>query len=344
MYQLDLDILTNHWLPKIETEMQRIVEDQPPALTAHYGMMRYHLGWTDANFHPQSLAAGKRLRPLLCLLSCAAIGGDPAPALPAAAAIELLHNFSLIHDDIEDGDSMRRHRPTVWKIWGVPQAINAGDGMLALAFGAFARLLACHVQLATLVEVQQCFAQAVIRLIEGQHLDLSFEQRTTVTVEEYLCMIGGKTAALISASVEIGALLGGATPQQRQAFQQFGWHMGLAFQIQDDILGIWGDAGVTGKPVGNDLLRRKKSLPILHTLHDTHIGPDFAALLATGIEPVQLPKALAMLAQADAYGSAATQLHNHHRAGIAALGEALGSAASSSPLLALASRMLQRQA
>ena len=157
-------------------------------------------------------------------------------------------------------------------------------------------------------------------------------------------MIGSKTAALISASVGIGALLGGATPQQCQALHCFGRHIGLAFQIQDDRLGIWGDATVTGKPVGNDLLRRKKSLPILHTLHDKHVGPAFTALLATDIEPAQLPVALALLAQADAQTVVETHLHTHHAAAVAALVEALGDAAHTSPLLALANRLVQRQA
>lgn len=339
-----LDELTNHWLPKVEAAMQCLLADRKPALATHYGMMRYHLGWSDADFQPQSLVAGKRVRPLLCILACAAVGDDPVQALPAAAAIELLHNFSLLHDDIEDGDELRRGRPTVWKLWGIPQAINAGDGMLALAFAAFDRLLACNVPPATVVAVQQGFTQAVITLIEGQYLDLSFEQRTTVTVEEYLAMIGGKTAALISASVGIGAALGGATPQQCQALHCFGWHLGLAFQIQDDRLGIWGETAVTGKPVGNDLLRRKKSLPILHTLHDPAIGPAFAALMAAGIAPTQLPAALALLAQADAQTVVETHLHTHHAAAVAALTEALGEAAHMSPLLALANRLVQRQA
>ncbi len=149
--------------------------DEPVA--DHYNMMRYHLGWADESFHPQSYPTGKRLRPMLCLLACSEVGGDPSQALPAAAGIELLHNFSLIHDDIEDGDEVRRHRPTVWKVWGMPQAINVGDGMFTLAFQAFHRLPARAVAADTALAALELFTETCLALTEGQYLDMSFESR-----------------------------------------------------------------------------------------------------------------------------------------------------------------------
>ena len=140
VFSSELSSFIGVWLPQIESEMHAVVDIGDDTVTAHYGMMQYHLGWADEQFQPFSSPTGKRLRPILCLVACAEVGGDPAQAMPAAAAIELLHNFSLVHDDVEDGDELRRHRPTVWKLWGVPQAINAGDGMFSLAFAAVQRL------------------------------------------------------------------------------------------------------------------------------------------------------------------------------------------------------------
>ena len=262
----ELSAFMGHWLPQIEDEMRAILSAGDEPVRDHYNMMRYHLGWADESFQPQSYPTGKRLRPILCLLACSEVGGDPAQALPAAAGIELLHNFSLIHDDIEDGDEVRRHRPTVWKVWGMPQAINVGDGMFTLAFQAFHRLPARGVDADTALAALQQFTDTCLALTEGQYLDMSFETRSRLSVAEYMRMIQGKTAALVGASVAIGGLLGGADTAVRTDLLQFGHATGLAFQIQDDILGIWGDPAVTGKAAGNDILRQKKSLPLLHAL------------------------------------------------------------------------------
>jgi geranylgeranyl diphosphate synthase type I len=330
------------WLPKIEAEMHAVLDNHDETVAAHYGMMRYHLGWADEHFRPQQFPMGKRLRPILCLLGCAAVGGDPDHALPAAAAIELLHNFSLIHDDVEDGDEMRRHRPTVWKLWGVPQAINAGDGMFTLAFAAIQRLTQRGVNSKATLAALNRFTSTCLALTEGQHLDIGFETRPVVSVDEYMRMIQGKTAALIGAGVAIGARIGGATSRQETDLLQFGQAVGLAFQIQDDILGIWGDPTVTGKAAGNDILRRKKSLPLLHALNHPRVGDQMQAAFAMPVAPEHLPGIMGLLEQADARAVAEETMQRQHAVAWAALEAALGDQAAGSQLRALAEGLLHR--
>ena len=331
------------WLPAIEVEMRAVLASEEKALAAHYGMMHYHMGWVNAHFEAESLPAGKRLRPLLCLMACAEMGGTPAQALPAAAAVEILHNFSLVHDDIEDGDETRRHRPTVWKLWGVPQAINVGDAMFALSFAAVQRLADRGVPAATTLAALRIFTEMCVALTEGQHLDMSFETRSVVPVDEYLRMIQGKTAALIGASVAIGGLVGGAAPGRDEALRRFGQSIGLAFQIQDDMLGIWGDPSVTGKAAGNDILRRKKSLPLLHALGDADVGADLVEILARAdLGAAELPTALALLDAAGSRAYAATLMESYYAAGLSSLQAALGERAEQSLLGSTAQWLMQR--
>lgn len=331
------------WLPQIEREMRAVLSAGDNLVAPHYGMMRYHLGWADEQFNDKTYPTGKRLRPILCLLACAEVGGDPVNALPAAAAIELLHNFSLIHDDIEDGDEMRRHRPTVWKVWGVPQAINAGDGMFTLAFAAIQRLARRGVEPKTTLAALERFTQTCLTLTEGQHLDLRFEQEAVVSVDEYMRMIQGKTSALIGACAAIGALIGGADERTQTDLLQFGQAVGLAFQIQDDILGIWGDPAETGKAAGNDILRRKKSLPVLHALNHAEVGPSMQAAYAMPIDPEQLPALMTLLEKAEARQFAERQMSNQHALALTALNSALGERSGNSPLRALAEGLLYRR-
>ncbi|GAA3056777.1 family 2 encapsulin nanocompartment cargo protein polyprenyl transferase [Kitasatospora albolonga] len=221
----------------------------------------YQLGWWDAEGVERATGSGKALRPALALAAAKAVGGRLEDAVPAAAAVELAHNFSLVHDDVVDRDETRRHRPTAWKAFGTADAIMAGDAMLAMT----PRVLARH-EHPQLAESLRRLGVAVAQLCEGQHLDCSFERRATVSVDDCLTMAEAKTGALLGASCALGALSGGAPPGVVAAFDSFGRQLGLAFQLVDDLLGIWGDPAVTGKPVGADLRVRKKSLPVVATL------------------------------------------------------------------------------
>ena len=246
----------------VDAELRRVVGDNPLPL---YDMLRYHMGWVDEIGRPLNAASGKRLRPLLCLLACEAVGGRIDAALPAAAAVELIHNFTLIHDDVMDEDHERRHRRTVWSRWGSAQAINAGDLLYAVAVASMSHLDQRGVSAGNAVKAIRRLEETCIEVIEGQYLDMEFESRLDVSPEEYMDMIGKKSAALIGFPMEVGALVGGANEGQQQAFAEVGRATGMAFQIRDDILGVWGRQELTGKPVGSDIRRKKKSLPILMT-------------------------------------------------------------------------------
>ncbi len=245
------------------------MREMVPPLEAHpsfWGQLHYHLGWANANYEPERHPSGKRVRAAFCLMSCEALGGGVERAIPAAVAVELLHEFSLIHDDIEDGDRARRHRPTLWTVIGQPQAINAGDSLFALAQHALLRSTEQGIPAETVLHAQARFNEAALALCFGQHLDMSFEQREVVTPSDYLEMIRGKTAALLAHAGEVGALMAEADEASTRALYEMGEALGLGFQMQDDLLGLWGDPQRTGKPVGADIRAKKKSLPVAHAL------------------------------------------------------------------------------
>jgi geranylgeranyl diphosphate synthase type I len=278
-------------LPDIEAQLHRVVDNAFSDETQElHQMMSYHLGWTGPGAGPA--AQGKRLRPLLLLL-CTAVFNHPwQPSLPAAAAVELIHNFSLIHDDIQDNSPMRRGRPTVWTQWGIPQAINAGDAMFSLAQLA---LLDLHKTTSpeTALRASLYLNQACLKLTEGQYLDLAYESRQQLSPDAYWPMIKGKTAALLSTCAVTGALLGDASPSELVAFEEFGRNLGLAFQIQDDFLGIWGDAELTGKSTQSDLVSGKKSFPVLFGLS---LNGKFAQRWQAGpIQPEEAPAVAAIM-------------------------------------------------
>ena len=251
-------------------------------------MVRHHLGWDNPD-----ASRGKRLRPLLSLLCCDAAGGNWQSALPAACAVEWIHNFSLIHDDIEDRSETRRGRETVWKRWGIAQATNTGDALFALAHVLTLELSTHDHDPTTILSVQRRLDQACLHLTIGQHLDLKYEEMESVTEAEYLEMIEGKTAALIAASCEIGALAAHCEPSKATLFHKFGHDLGMSFQIYDDLLGIWGKPEVTGKPSGDNLRTRKKTLPIIFALNH---ADDFQELWdSADFDGTQLTKMIASL-------------------------------------------------
>ena len=240
----------------------------PPVDSELYLMHRYFQGWTDTTGVPStdSGSQGKRVRPTLCLFTCDALGGDWARALPATAALELIHSFSMIHDDIQDGDKERHHRSTVWYVWGQPKALVAGDSMNTLADLMAFRLTNNGFVSDKVVEASSLLSESCLEMIEGQCLDISFESRLDITTGEYLDMIGRKAGALIRCAMELGAILAVDDEKTIQAFRHCGSLLGRAFQIRDDVLGIWGNEAVTGKPAGNDIRRKKKSFPVIYAL------------------------------------------------------------------------------
>jgi geranylgeranyl diphosphate synthase type I len=243
--------------------------------SASRDLASYHFGCVDADRAPLLASGGKAVRPALAMLSGQAAGAVPAIAVPGAVAVELVHNFSLLHDDLMDGDVERRHRPTVWALHGAAAAILAGDAMLALATQVL-------LDLATIdaIEAARMLAGATQELIRGQHADLAFERRADVTVDRCLDMAAGKTGALLACSAAIGAVLAGAERDVVAALWAYGMELGIAFQLVDDLLGIWGDPASTGKPVGSDLRARKNSLPITYaTTHGGEAGRRLAEWL-----------------------------------------------------------------
>jgi geranylgeranyl diphosphate synthase type I len=253
------------------TRHQRALDDyletllagrHPPLLDR---MIRYHLGWQDVDGSPADFK-GKALRPSLCLLACEAAGGNWRRAVPAAAAIELVHNFSLVHDDIQDRDEIRHHRPTVWSIWGEAQAINAGDALLALARLSVLQSVQHDVAADTTLYAARILDERTLEMVEGQVMDLEFEGVLEIDVASYLRMVEKKTGALFDCALGLGGLLAGAKPETVGRLSMCGRLLGLTFQIVDDVLGIWGAEAQTGKSTGADVRRRKKSLPIAYAL------------------------------------------------------------------------------
>ncbi len=272
--------LQQSMLEAIEIELKRQVSrlDEPRTKLFHE-MLTYHMGWTGEGAGAQ--ATGKRIRPIITLLSVASIQEPKEKdindnywlrASSIAAAIELVHNFSLVHDDIQDNSELRRGRKTAWVKWGAPMAINAGDALFVIANQA-ALDLREHYPAEMVVRAASILNDCCLDLTKGQFLDMSYEERTNLTMEDYWPMIGGKTSALLSICTQIGALLGYAQDEKIELYRLFGYNLGLAFQVQDDILGIWGDEALTGKSAASDLVEGKNSLPVLFALEK---NADFA--------------------------------------------------------------------
>jgi geranylgeranyl diphosphate synthase, type I len=261
----------------IEREVGRSLPDSDSPIDE---MLRSYFGWT-----PEGLPSlAKCLRPSLCLMACESLGGNIDQALPVAAAVELVHNFSLIHDDIEDGDEIRHHRPALWHAYGRQPAIFAGIALWSIANQTLDRALEAGLSPERVLTAHRSLNDACREMIEGQHQDISFEARGDVTLAEYLEMIRRKSGALLGASLKLGALVAGCDDEECERFDTFGRELGIAFQIRDDVLGIWGEGIATGKPVGADIARKKKSLPVVHAFQQT-VGPDHDVLVQAYAKP-----------------------------------------------------------
>lgn len=328
----------------IRAEMQATFPAHEPAVRDFYAMQEYHLGWRNQALAPELSDPGKLLRPIITLLCCRMMGGSDAQALPLAAGIQLVHDFSLIHDDIEDDSDLRRGRTTLWTIWGLAQGINAGDGMFVLAHMAVQRLRKTGLRAERVLDICERFDRTILSICEGQFLDISFEGQSSVSEAAYVAMVTRKTAVLLAACCELGALAADANEQDAAALGEFGLHVGISFQMQDDILGIWGDPAVTGKPAAADLVRRKQSLPVIYALQHEATDGALHRLYAT---PAGDDRSLAAARQAiDGSGARAytAQLaEEHYRLACAALERVNGAdAALRAELQALAAGLLGR--
>ncbi len=270
----------------VDPALRAAVDGLPTAMRLVSG---YHFGWWDERGRATEADRGKAIRPALVMLGAAAVGDSTAAAVPAAVAVELVHNFSLLHDDVMDGDTTRRHRPTAWSVFGTSAAILAGDALLTLALDVLAAT-GGPVAPAGL----RMLSAAVQELVAGQSADTEFEKRDRVDVSECVRMAESKTGALLGCAVALGALFGGGQPRQVDLLRGFGTRLGLAFQFTDDLLGIWGDPAATGKPVHSDLCNRKKSLPVVAALaSDSPAARELRALYSREVDlsPADLARA-----------------------------------------------------
>lgn len=334
-------------LSSIESELQKQVSRLNSSPTqGFHEMLTYHMGWTGEGAGPE--ATGKRIRPLLVLLTCMGsasmsqeAGAEPAweAALPAAAAVELVHNFSLVHDDIQDNSEKRRGRPTTWVKWGMPLAINVGDALFVLSNQAIIDLKQNYPP-EVVVRAAEVLHNTCLELTRGQFLDLSYESRTDLGVEDYWPMVAGKTAALLSACCHIGSLLGGANEARQESYRSFGHYLGLAFQVQDDILGIWGDEVLTGKSAASDLIEGKNSLPVLAGLRSN--GRFSARWKQGAIRAEEVEELARILAAEGGYETAVDAARQMTDLALTSLREADPQGEAGDALFALADKLLKR--
>jgi geranylgeranyl diphosphate synthase, type I len=326
--------------PAIENELQKVTTDFLPAQYPELrGMLAYHMGWEGEGAGIE--AQGKRIRPLLVLLSAEAAGGDWQQALPVSAAVELIHNFSLIHDDIQDQSPLRHGRSTVWVKWGTAQAINAGDVMFTLAHLTIFQL-AQFLPAEAALRAAKLLDETCIKLTEGQYLDMSYQSHSQLPLEAYWPMVAGKTAALLGCSTELGALSAGANQTTCNAFHQFGVSLGMAFQVLDDWLGIWGNAALTGKSTESDLVSRKKTLPVLFGLNQKG---RFASRWVEdkAIQPAEVPLLAGYLEQEGAKAYTQETADRLTQEARAALGEAAKENEALLALQELSNQLLKRK-
>lgn len=257
----DLPRILTKYKNQVEEYLQKISFARQPGLS---NIIQYHLGWVDQYGNPSSSFQGKGIRSSLCMFTCEAVGGLSQQSIAGAAAIELVHNFSLIHDDIQDGDKERRHRSTLWSIWGVPVALQVGNYIRVIADLSVYNAKHCCSDPEILLKSTEILTRAYLETVEGQYLDLAFENRADITISDYLDMINRKTGALISCALHIGSISGTKDKFTIEGLSKLGRVLGTIFQIRDDYLGVWGSEKLTGKSFASDIRRKKNSLPIVY--------------------------------------------------------------------------------
>lgn len=301
----------------LDTALKSLVPGSPEGL---YGLLRYHLGWAGPDGEPTAGGSrGKALRPTLCFLVCEALSGEWSQVANQAATLEFIHNFTLIHDDIQDHDLERRGRPTVWSIWGVEKGLWAGNVMRSLADRA---MTLGSLPVPKTVRASELLTQAYLETMEGQYMDLEFETRAGIGTEDYIAMISRKTGALIRCAMEVGALVGTDDEDTVRILRDCGAHLGLAFQVRDDILGIWGDEAATGKATGNDIRRKKKSFPVVYGLANAAGSARRvldAAYGASEVDEAQVADVLDVLATMGADREAQALVDEHSQQALAVL-------------------------
>ena len=284
----------DRYSPLIERELRSVLDDRPMPL---YKMMAYHMGWLDERGEPAPYYPPQRLRPTLCLMGCEACGGSAEKAITPAVAVELTHGSSLIHEDIQGGKPKRLKRDAVWWVWGPAQAINAGDGMHALARLSLFRLQELDRPVEVVVRALQLLDQASLRLCEGQYEDLSFQEKLNVGIDNYLKMIEGKAGAIMGCACQLGALMAGASDATSEALGTFGANLGMMRQVKEDVLALWGPAGGDDS-LDSEVLNKKKLLPLAYAFEKgsarekRRLGEVY---LKRVLEPQDLEKVVAIL-------------------------------------------------
>jgi geranylgeranyl diphosphate synthase type I len=317
--------------------LRSVVASLPAAMRR---VAAYHFGWQRADGSPDTANAGKAVRPALTLATASAFGADPEEVVPAAVAVELVHNFTLLHDDVMDRDLTRRHRPTAWSVFGSTDAILAGDALQALAL----RTLVADGRPAATGAVA-ALATCIVEACEGQHADCSFEARSDVTLAECLTMAETKTGAVLGCACALGALYAGADAAAVAAMDAFGRQAGLAFQLVDDLIGIWGNPAFTGKPAGADLVVRKKSLPVVAALTSATDAAAELADLYNSDRPLtarEVRRAADLVDQAGGRAWAVAEAGTRVAAATLLLAETVPQPAEASDLLALADLVIRR--
>ena len=285
-------------LNALEAEMKDVFASREGFL---YDLLRYHMGWTDQQGTPQDSPPRLHFQSMLTMVCCQALSGDYSDSLPAAAGIEFVHNYTLVHGDVQSNRAVSEDRPSVWWVWGPAQAINVGDGLHALGRNTIMRLAQRGISPERVLPAVTSLDKACLALCEGQYMDLEFQEKLMVTSADYHDMIGRKTGALTGCATELGAIAAGAGDNVRATYQKMGQGLGMAWQISLDIADLWGrrDDGMTS----SNILNKKKSLPLIYALENSPLADKRAlgnVYMKRVLQPEDVTQVIGILDQAGA--------------------------------------------